>query len=222
MTSALLAGNAAIVLFGVIRGRSTLTSWAADSYRNVMTCVTSRSPPAATGPTVTAPPCCFASASGTTFDTPSPSTTVKPCSRSADSSVGYTRLFGTGRAEMMLIVPLTRGSIRKFLPVISATAFTTASMSALTKLSVTVSSAAARAGVVAGKAAHRANRSATRACQPRKAGRATAERCTGSQRFVVKQAPGRSSCPRRSGQRGENCTNRSRASNFAATGPFRE
>ena len=42
-------------------------------------------------------------------------------------------------------VPLTRGSTRKLRPVISPTAFTTASMSALTKFSVTVSASCARA-----------------------------------------------------------------------------
>jgi hypothetical protein len=88
MTSALLPGYAAIVLFGVISGRSTLTSCAADSYLRVMTWVTSRSPPEASGPTETAPPCCLASASGTIFTTPSPSTAAKPCNRSAESSVG--------------------------------------------------------------------------------------------------------------------------------------
>ena len=76
---------------------------------------------------------------------PLPSTAVTPCSRSADSNVGYTRLFGTGRAEMMLIVPLILGSRMKLRPVISDTALTTDSMSALTKLRVTVSSCA-RAG----------------------------------------------------------------------------
>src|SRR5437773_5006322 len=42
----------------------------------------------------------------------------------------------------MLMTPLTRGSTTKLRPVISATALTTASMSALTKFSVTASSAA--------------------------------------------------------------------------------
>src|SRR5262245_52118030 len=87
---------------------------------------------------------------------------------------------------MMLIVPLTLGSMRKFRLVISATAFTTASMSALTKLSVTESSAAAGgAGAPAPIPAQSANRSARRTNRPRKAGRATAKRCTGLQRFVV-------------------------------------
>ena len=49
-------------------------------------------------------------------------------------------LRGTGRGAMMFTVPCTRGSMRKLRPVISDTAFTTAWMSALTKLSVTVSS----------------------------------------------------------------------------------
>ena len=84
ITSALLAGNAAIVLFGVISGRSTLTSCAAASCFSTMTCVTRRSPL----PCPTVPPWVLASASGTIFTTPSASTAANPDSRSADSSVG--------------------------------------------------------------------------------------------------------------------------------------
>src|SRR5487761_2799378 len=50
-----------------------------------------------------------------------------------------------GLAETILTVPLTRGSRTKFFPVISLTAFTTPSMSALTKLSVTRSGPLGRA-----------------------------------------------------------------------------
>src|SRR5512144_912270 len=50
---------------------------------------------------------------------------------------------------MMLTLPLTRGSGTELRPVISETALTTASMSALTKLSVTGSSAARAAGISA-------------------------------------------------------------------------
>src|SRR5262245_24533430 len=49
---------------------------------------------------------------------------------------------GTGRDETILTVPLTRGSIRKLRRDIWPMAFATASMSALTKLSMTGSSAA--------------------------------------------------------------------------------
>src|SRR4030095_10616772 len=98
-------------------------------------------PPAA--PARTSEPCILASVSSTSLVMPLPSMAATPCRRSADSRVGYTRLFGTGRAEMMLTVPLILGSSTKLRPVISETAFTTASMSALTKFSVTTSSAAA-------------------------------------------------------------------------------
>src|SRR5574337_1799405 len=49
----------------------------------------------------------------------------------------------------MLTVPLTRGSTRKLRPVISPTARTTASMSALTKLSVYESDVVPTVGVAA-------------------------------------------------------------------------
>src|SRR5579863_4181512 len=49
----------------------------------------------------------------------------------------------------MLTVPLTRGSSRKLRPVIWPMAFTTASISALTKLSVTLSSLASAANAAA-------------------------------------------------------------------------
>jgi len=78
----------------------------------------------------------------TSLVTPLPSTAMMPCSRNADSSVGYTSSRGTGRADTILTVPLILGSRMKLRPVISAAALTTASMSALTKLRVTVSSAA--------------------------------------------------------------------------------
>ena len=89
---------------------------------------------------------------------------------------------------MMLMLPLTRGSIRKLRPVISATALTTASMSALTKLSVTVSSAAAAIGA---KPVQNPKASATIARRPRRGGRASANEWTGLRSFVVKRAPGR-------------------------------
>src|SRR6478735_6220232 len=149
MTSALVAGYAAIVLLGAISGRSTGTSCAADSLRSTTTCVTRRSAPPAL-PCTTGPPCSFASASGTIFTTVPLSTAAMPCMRSAESSVGYTRLRGTGRADTMLTVPFTRGSTMKLRPVISATALTTASMSALTKLSVTASFAGGAAPLAAG------------------------------------------------------------------------
>ena len=46
---------------------------------------------------------------------------------------------GTGLLDTMLTVPFTRGSMMKFLPVISPIALTTVSISALTKLSITPS-----------------------------------------------------------------------------------
>jgi len=67
---------------------------------------------------------------------------------------------------MMLTVPLILGSSTKLRPVISDTAFTTASMSALTKLSVTTSSSAA--------VAVRAAASRTASAAPRQRNRAPA------------------------------------------------
>src|SRR5579864_1889967 len=66
--------------------------------------------------------------------------------RSAARKMSYTRDRATGLAETILTVPLTRGSSTKFFPVISPTALTTPSMSALTKLSVTRSASADHAG----------------------------------------------------------------------------
>ncbi len=158
MTNAFALGSAAIALFGVISGRKMLTSCDADSYLSAYTDVTSLSPLPAPPPATTGEPCCLASASGTILVTPSPSIAAKPCSRRADRSVGYTADLGTGRAETMLITPFTRGSTTKLRPVISDTALTTASMSALTKLSVTVSSAP-KAGDTSTRLANRNARS---------------------------------------------------------------
>src|SRR5260221_1535968 len=63
---------------------------------------------------------------------------------------------GTGRAETMLMTPLTRGSTTKLRPVIAATAGTTASMSALTKFKVTASSAARSGAASTSKATNNA------------------------------------------------------------------
>jgi hypothetical protein len=59
--------------------------------------------------------------------------------------IGVGRRSARGRADTMFTVPFTRGSTTKLRPVISPTAFTTASMSALTKLSVTMSASWAEA-----------------------------------------------------------------------------
>jgi hypothetical protein len=67
---------------------------------------------------------------------------------------------GTGFGATMLTVPCTRGSMRKLRPVISATAFTTAWMSAFTKFSVIVSSVAAGGSWASGAAAATAKASA--------------------------------------------------------------
>jgi hypothetical protein len=87
MMSVLVPGKAAIVLFGEISGRRTFTSCCADSLRNVMTFVTSRSPPPL-GLLETSDPCILPSASSTSLVTPLPSIATTPCSRNADSSVG--------------------------------------------------------------------------------------------------------------------------------------
>ena len=93
--------------------------------------------------------CSLASISGTIETLPRSSTAVNPCRRMADRNTSYTRALDIGLAETILIVPLTRGSSTKFFPVISLTAFTTPSISALTKLSVTSSGPVGRAAAPA-------------------------------------------------------------------------
>ena len=114
---------------------------------------------------------------------------------------------------MMLIVPLTLGSIMKLRPVISATALTTASMSALTKLSVTVSSGGAATGA---KPAQNANASADEHASPRRPW-TRVRRCAAAA-YAVSWSNGRQVEPIVTAlsrePRGENCTNRTRAAEF--------
>jgi hypothetical protein len=73
MTMALLFGYAAMKLLAVTSGRSTGTSWMAFSFCRMKTCVMTRSP----GPRLASPmgaALVLASASGTIFTKPSPST----------------------------------------------------------------------------------------------------------------------------------------------------
>ena len=135
-----------MVLLGAISGRRIGTSCAADSYFSANTWVTIWSPRAealSCGPMVV-PDCNLASASGTIFTISRPSTAAYPWRRKADTNTSYTSDRDMGLEEMMLTVPLTRGSRTKFRPVISLTALTTPSMSAFTKLSVTSSGLAGR------------------------------------------------------------------------------
>src|SRR5687768_2635229 len=148
MTSVLLFGFAVMLLLGAISGRRTGTICNADSYCSVNTWVWMRSPSArilSRGPSVGLW-YSLASLSGTMRIRLPFSTTAYPCRRRADRNTSYTDERGIGFAETMLIVPLTRGSIMKFFRVISLTAFTTPSISALTKLSVTPSRLASGAG----------------------------------------------------------------------------
>ena len=78
--------------------------------------------------------------------------------RSADSRIGYTWSRGTGLAEVMITVPLTRGSMMKFLPVSSPTALITEGMSALTKLRTTGSALPVWAWACNGGSASASNR----------------------------------------------------------------
>jgi len=89
ITSELLEAKGAIVLLGAISGRSTGTMLVADSYCSSNTWVTIWSPRGGLcSGAMTRLPCSLASGSGRTRETPpgGPSTMVKPCSRSADSS----------------------------------------------------------------------------------------------------------------------------------------
>src|SRR6185369_8199475 len=67
----------------------------------------------------------------------------------------------------MFTVPLTRGSRAKFFPVMSAMDFTTPSMSALTKLGVTVSGSAAPAGDAGARQTNSATAAVTTVIQAR-------------------------------------------------------
>src|SRR6218665_3200276 len=108
-----------MVLFGLISGRSTGTRLAAFSKSSLKICVTICPPPGVLPvlpcATLTLPPCCLASASGTTLYRPAAST--------------------------RLSWPLTRGSTTTLRPVMVAMVRATASMSALAKFSVTGSPA---------------------------------------------------------------------------------
>src|SRR3569833_4178832 len=68
---------------------------------------------------------------------PPESTTVKPDSRSAARNWLYADSGDTGLSVLSVIVPFTRGSTTMLRPVIAAIVRATASMSALTKFSVT-------------------------------------------------------------------------------------
>ena len=88
MTSALVPGYAAIVLFGEISGRSTLTSCAADSLRSVIDLRDRRSPLAPTAARDDRPALQLGVGLGNDLDDAVAFDAAKPCSRSADSSVG--------------------------------------------------------------------------------------------------------------------------------------
>jgi hypothetical protein len=139
ITSELLPALTLMVLLGLIRGRSTGTRLPAFSWFRRKICVSSWLPLARSGPSFTALPCSFASASGTTLYSPADSTTAKPCSRSAARNWFHAAAGGWGLSLCRFIVPLTRGSTTTLRPVITASVRATASMSALAKLSVTPS-----------------------------------------------------------------------------------
>ncbi len=117
------------------------------------------------------------------------------------------------------MLPLTLGSIRKLRPVISATAFTTASMSALTKFSVTASSAAgAMRRETGGKRENEDDERPQGA-----AGRARwGEGMHRSTQFRGQTGARKNDRDRAVGAARENCTNRRAARNFATAARFRE
>ncbi len=110
ITSVLLPAFALMVLLALINGRSTGTRSLTLPYDSRNTCVSTWSPWRGTPPTITTPACSLASVSGTTFSSPSDSTTASPAPRSADlnSAKAWARVTGTSLNSEM--VPLTRGS----------------------------------------------------------------------------------------------------------------
>jgi len=130
-----------MALLGAISGRRIGTSCEADWYLSENTWVWIRSPVTRAMPRapIVGLGYSLASISGTILTMPRSSIAAKPCRRNEERNTSYTSALGNGSAETMLIVPLTRGSITKFLPVTSLTTFTTPSISALTKLSITAS-----------------------------------------------------------------------------------
>ena len=126
-----------MVLLGLISGRSTATRLFGFSCVRRKICVMTWSPRAPTLPTLTVPACSLASGSGSTFSRPALSTTVKPRPRRAARYCSQASRTGMGCSLYTVITPFTRGSTRIWRSVMAAMARVTASMSALTKFTVT-------------------------------------------------------------------------------------
>ena len=126
-----------MALLGEISGLSTGSMLFADSCMSLKICVTTWLLEPSTGPAETEPPCILASASGTILYSPEASTTAKPCTRSCDENWPKATSGATGFSVMSVRVPLTRGSTTTLRPVMVAIVRATASISALTKFSVT-------------------------------------------------------------------------------------
>src|SRR5450830_1389051 len=138
----LLPGLTLMVLFGLIRGRSTGTRLLAVSQLSRKIWVTIWLPAGlrlsvSLLEMVTGPPCSLASASGTTLYRPLASTTVKPCRRSVARNCSQATAGETGFSLVRVRVPLTRGSITRLRPVITPRVRATPSISALVKFRVT-------------------------------------------------------------------------------------
>ena len=138
-----------MVLLALISGRSTGTRLLADSWLRRKIWVVIWLPTAAPGtasPTVTPALCSLASASGTTLYRLPDSTSVKPCRRNAARNWLMAAARLTGFSVTRIMVPLTRGSTTTSTPMMPAMVRATASISALTKFSVTGSARDRAAG----------------------------------------------------------------------------
>ena len=158
---------------------------------------------------------------GTIFTTPSPSTAAKPCSRSAESSVGIDEALRhrPGRDDVDRALDpgvdheIAAGDLGDRLD---------------DRLDVGVDEierdrlVGAPARPRAKPAAKTRKRATTSARRPRRAARVGRSGCTGLRSFVVKRAPGRTIVTAPEGAARENCTNRRAARNFAAAARFRE
>ena len=132
-----MPGLTLMVLLGLMRGRSTGTRLLAFSWFSLKIWVMIWPLLVGTAPAETALLCSLASASGSTVYSPDDSTRAKPWVRSCTANRRKAWAGGTGIWLDSETVPLTRGSTTTLCPDKVAKVRATASMSALTKLSVT-------------------------------------------------------------------------------------
>ena len=122
-------------------GRRIGTIWAAGTWRTGITSTRISSCSASSRATGASS---RADAAGRILTTVPSSTATKPCTRRIDRKIEYSESASSGADEMTVTLPLTRGSMMKFLPVILETISVTVCRSVSLKLSV-ISSACSRA-----------------------------------------------------------------------------